>query len=187
VLWLLTDWFSDFLLFSLSPPRLTFVYFVYCSCHTLFWSKDERTIIVLYENYSLVIQYTQHNHVYQLSFVQLNFQSRHLGFLTSAYLLAAYCHCYKTSGVFACEYSGVAVRICLLASVEQKIYHACVHIFHCFFYNFRFWAAILANWWVANMFWPYYLVARPYLGKVTKAFPLTPSGYEMAAERMAWG
>jgi len=27
----------------------------------------------------------------------------------------------------------------------------------------------------------------PNLGKVTEAFPLTPSGYEMAAERMAWG
>jgi len=33
----------------------------------------------------------------------------------------------------------------------------------------------------------HHLVALPYLGKVTKAFPLTPSGYEMPAERMAWG
>jgi len=32
-----------------------------------------------------------------------------------------------------------------------------------------------------------HLVARPYLRKVTKAFPLTPSGYEMAAERMPGG
>jgi len=29
---------------------------------------------------------------------------------------------------------------------------------------------------------PYHLVALPYLGKVTKAFLLTSSGYEMAAE-----
>jgi len=58
VLRLMTDWFSDFFLFSLSP-RLTFVYYVYCSCHTLFWSKEESTLIVLYENYSLVTQYTQ--------------------------------------------------------------------------------------------------------------------------------
>jgi len=42
-------------------------------------------------------------HVYQLRLVQLNFQSRHLGFLTSAYLLAAYYHCYNTSGVSAQE------------------------------------------------------------------------------------
>jgi len=27
----------------------------------------------------------------------------------------------------------------------------------------------------------------PYLRKVTKAFPITSSGYEMAAERIAWG
>jgi len=33
----------------------------------------------------------------------------------------------------------------------------------------------------------YHLVALPYLGKVTKALPSTPSGYEMAAERMFWG
>jgi len=33
----------------------------------------------------------------------------------------------------------------------------------------------------------YHLVVMLYLGKVTKAFPLTPRGYEMAAERMAWG
>jgi len=45
-------------LLSLSP-RLTFVYYAYCSCRTLFWSKEESTIIVLCENYSLAIQYTQ--------------------------------------------------------------------------------------------------------------------------------
>jgi len=63
-------------------------------------------------------------HVYQLRFVQLNFQSRHLGFLTSAYLLAAYYHCYDTSGVSQHVHLGVAVKISFLASVEQEINHA---------------------------------------------------------------
>jgi len=39
-------------------------------------------------------------------------------------LLAAYYHCYNTSGVTAYEYSGIVVRISFLANVEQKIYHA---------------------------------------------------------------
>jgi len=43
----------------------------------------------------------------------LNFQSRHLGFLTSAYSLAAYHHCYNTN---AHEYSGVAVTILFLGA-----------------------------------------------------------------------
>jgi len=55
--------------------------------------------------------------------VQLNFQSRRLGFLTSAYLIAAYYNCYNTSGVPAHDYSGVAVRISFLASIEQEIYY----------------------------------------------------------------
>jgi len=104
---------------------------------------------------------------------------------TSAYLLAAYYHCYNTSGVSAHEYSGVVVWISFPASVQQELYHA-FKLFTALIYNFRFWAAILANWWMVNLFWPYHH-ALPYLGKVTKAFPLTPRGYEMAAERMAWG
>jgi len=104
-----------------------------------------------------------------------------------AYLLAAYYNCCNTSGgVSAHEYSGVAVRISFLASVEQEIYYA-FKFLTVFIYNFRFWTAILANWWVVNFLWPYHLVAVPYLGKVSKAFPLTSSGYEIAAERMAWG
>jgi len=79
---------------------------------------------------------------------------------------------------------GVAVRISFLASVEQEIYHAFKFV-TVFIYNFRFWATILASRWVVNLFWPYNLVALPYLGEVAKAFPLNPSGYEMAAERMA--
>jgi len=64
-------------------------------------------------------------HVYKLRVVQLNFQSRHHVFLTSAYLLAAYYqNCYNTSGVSAHEYSRGAVRISFLASVEHEIYHA---------------------------------------------------------------
>jgi len=43
--------------------------------------------------------------------------------MTAAYLLAAYYH-YCNSGVSAHEYSGVAVRISFLASVQQEIYHA---------------------------------------------------------------
>jgi len=82
------------------------------------------------------------------------------------------------------HYSGVAVRISFLASVEEEIYYA-FKFFTVFIYNFRFSAAILANWWVVNLFWPYHLVALPYLGEVTKAFPLNPSDYGMAAERMA--
>jgi len=31
------------------------------------------------------------------------------------------------------------------------------------------------------------ITADPYSGKVIKVFPLTTSGYEMAAERMVWG
>jgi len=59
-------------------------------------------------------------HVYKLRFVQLNFQSRLLGFLTSACLLLAYCHrYYNTSGVSVHKYSGVTVRISFLASEEQ--------------------------------------------------------------------
>jgi len=76
-------------------------------------------------------------HVCKLRFVQLNFQSHHLGFLTSAYLLAAYYHCYDTGGVSAHEYSGVAVRISFLASVEQEIYYA-FKFFTVYIYNFRF-------------------------------------------------
>jgi len=73
-------------------------------------------------------------HGYKLRFVQLNFQSRHLGFLTSAYLLAAYYHCYNTSGVSAHEFSGVAVKISFLASVEQEIGEiSCIQVFHCFY------------------------------------------------------
>jgi len=126
-------------------------------------------------------------HVYKLRFVQLNFQSRHLVFQTSAYLLAAYYHCYNTSVVSARDYSGAAVRIPFLASVQQEIYIPCVTVFTVFIYNFWLTAAILANWWVVNLFWLYQLVALPYLGKVTEAFPLTRSGYEVAAERMACG
>ena len=48
-------------------------------------------------------------------------------------------------------------------------------------------AAILAIWWVLHLFSPHHLVALPYLGNVTKAFPLTPSRYEMAAKIVAWG
>jgi len=93
---------------------------------------------------------------------------------------------YDTSGVSAHEYSGVTVNILFIASVEQEIYHA-FKVFTVLICNFWFWAAILTIWWVVNLFLPYHLVALPYLGKVTKAFPLTPSGYEMAPERMAWG
>jgi len=121
-----------------------------------------------------------------LRIVQLNFQSCHLGFLTSAYLLAAQYHCNNTNGVSAHDYSWVIVWISFLASVEQEIYYA-FKFFAVFIYNCRFWAALLGNWWVVNLFWPYHLVALPYLGKVTKAFPITPSGYEMAPKRMAWG
>jgi len=32
-----------------------------------------------------------------------------------------------------------------------------------------------------------YLVALIYLGKITKTFPITPSGYEMAAKKVAFG
>jgi len=46
---------------------------------------------------------------------------------------------------------GVAVKISFLASVEQEIYRA-FKLFTVFIYNFRFWAAILANWLVVNLF-----------------------------------
>jgi len=32
-----------------------------------------------------------------------------------------------------------------------------------------------------------YLLALPYLGKVTETFPIAPSGYEMAAKKVAFG
>jgi len=74
--------------------------------------------------------------MFKLRFLQLNFQSRHLGFLTSVYLLAAYYHCYNTSGVSAHKDSGLAVRISFLASVEQEIYHAFkCSSFHCFLFT----------------------------------------------------
>ena len=41
--------------------------------------------------------------------------------------------------------------------------------------------------WVLHLFCFRHLVALPYLGKVTKAFPLTSSGYEMAAKIVARG
>jgi len=70
--------------------------------------------------------------------MQLNFfQIRHLGFLTSAYLLAAHYHCYNTCRVSAREFSGVAVRILFLAGVEQEIYYA-FKFFTLFIYNVRF-------------------------------------------------
>jgi len=61
-------------------------------------------------------------HVYHLRFMQLNCQSRHLGFLTAAYLFTAYCLCYNTAGVYAHEFSGFTVRISFLASVEHTIF-----------------------------------------------------------------
>ena len=38
-----------------------------------------------------------------------------------------------------------------------------------------------------HFFWLHYLVALPFLGKVTEAFLSTLSGYEMAAKIVAWG
>jgi len=64
--------------------------------------------------------------------------------MTSAYLLAAYYHCYNSSGVSTHEYLGVAVRISFIASVEQEIYHA-FKFLTVFIYNFRFSAVMLAN------------------------------------------
>ena len=59
-------------------------------------------------------------HVYPLEFVLLNFQSRHLGFLTPAYLLFLDQHQYSTRGMSVPENVGVAVAILLLVSVELK-------------------------------------------------------------------
>jgi len=154
------------------PRQCTVFLVVYPCCliqETLVWPLDFRCYLV-----------------FKLRFVQQNFHYRHLGFLTSAYLLAVYYHCYNTSGMSTHEYSGLAVRISFLAIVKQEINHV-FKFFTVFIYNFRFWAAILAKWWVVNLFWSYHLVALLYSGKVTKALPLTPSGYEMASERMAWG
>jgi len=46
------------------------------------------------------------------------------GISDSAYLLAAHYHCCNTSEVYAHVYSGVAVRILFLASVEHEICNA---------------------------------------------------------------
>ena len=45
----------------------------------------------------------------------------------------------------------------------------------------------LVIWWVLDLFCFRHLLALSYSGKVTKAFPLTPSGYEMAAKEWPWG
>jgi hypothetical protein len=71
-------------------------------------------------------------------------------------------------------------------SVELKIY-ARYMPFTSFIHYFRFWAAILVIWWVLDLFWFHHLVALPYVGKVTKACPVTPNGYKMAAKRVVWG
>ena len=44
----------------------------------------------------------------------------------------------------------------------------------------------LVIWWVLDLFCFRHLIALSYSGKVTKAFPLTPCGYKMAAKRVAW-
>jgi len=77
--WLIL-WLSSPLTLS---PRLTFVYYVYCSCHTLFWSEEESTIIVLYEHHSLVIQYAQ----------QHNNELHHLWRFCVSELESCFCHC----------------------------------------------------------------------------------------------
>jgi len=78
---------------------------------------------------------------------------------------------------------GVAVRNSFLASLEHEINNV-FNFLTVFIYNFRLLAAILTNWLVVNLFCTYDLTALPYLGQVTEAFPLTPSGYEIAEERM---
>ena len=54
-------------------------------------------------------------------------------------------------------------------------------------YYFRFRAAILAIWWVLDLFCFRYLVVLSYLKKVTKAFPLIPSGSKIADQNVGLG
>ena len=81
---------------------------------------------------------------------------------------------------------GVGAGSLLPISVQSKI--TCMHTrLTSFVHYFRFGAAILVIGWVLHFFCLYHLVALSFSGKVTKAFPLTPTGYEMAAKRVAWG
>ena len=88
--------------------------------------------------------------------------------------------------MFFAYYVGVGAGGLLPIRVQPKI--TCMHTrLTSFVHYFRFGAAILVIGWVLHFFCLYHLVALSFSGKVTKAFPLTPTGYEMAAKRVAWG
>ena len=76
---------------------------------------------------------------------------------------------------------GVAVGLVFLTSVELKIYCA-LYAFHklCLLLEFWFLATILDIWWMLHLLCFHHLVALSNIGKVTKAFLLTPSGSKMA-------
>jgi len=100
--------------------------------------------------------------------------------------LAAYYHCYHTSGASAHEYLGNAVRISFLASVEQEIYQA-FKFFTVFFttsgFEPSYW--LTGEWYTCSD--PTILQPCRIQGKSLKRFSLTPCGYEMVADKMVWG
>ena len=66
-------------------------------------------------------------------------------------------------------------------------YTACHTPFTSCIYYIRFWTVILAIWWVLDLFCSRHLVALSYWGKVTKAFPITPSGLKWRIKMSVWG
>ena len=58
----------------------------------------------------------------KLSYTYFKFTGRHLGFSTSAYILASDKHQYNTSGMSVSEIMGDAVGILFLTSVELKLH-----------------------------------------------------------------
>ena len=77
------------------------------------------------------------------------------------------------------NYMGVAVGIVFLTSVELKIY-CMLYPVHKLYLLLPVLATILDIWWLLDLLCFHHLVALSNIGKVTKAFLLTPSGSKMA-------
>jgi len=116
----------------------------------------------------------------------LKFRGRHLGFSTSDYLLISAYYQYNTKAMSLARNVGVAVKNVFPPSVELKINYM-LYIVHKLYLLLPVLTTILAIWLVLDLFCFHHLIALLYSGKVTEAFPFTPSGYKMTSKIVAWG
>ena len=84
------------------------------------------------------------------------------------------------------ENEGLAVEISILGVTEAEI-HCCIYFMNVKVFITGLAAAILVFQVGVELRKMCHFVAPSYLGKVTKAFLLTPSGLEMAVKRSVWG